>query len=311
MKRITTIVFAVVVLFAGVSCDDYEQFSQEQYKKVIYLLSSDNDKVFAGIHKLDEPVTTGYVSIGVGGTNLIDQDVKVEVEYNDSLFHAYNKINFDIDSTKYAQILSPDHYDIQSYEITLKAGMQNQYALLPIRVYTVGLSPDSTYFIPLRIKSVSNYEVNPDYSAVLYRVYLENDYAQQKEQTIYSVRGSRQIGNGVIADITLDKKAYPISKDQIRILADASNYSDKLDVINQYSILLQIKEDSTINITSYKPELLEVELINEEEGDNQYRPDVMGVYRMYIHYKYRTRAKVTDPFSDEWTKMDINLKRVE
>lgn len=310
MKRISTIVLVFSVLVGFIACEDNGQFTEEQYKKVIYLLSSDNNKVFPGIHRLDEAVSTGYVSIGVGGTNPIDQNVTVEIERDDSLMHVYNKINFDIDSSKYARELDPARFDIQSYQITLKAGNQDQYTLLPIRVHTTGLSPDSIYFVPLRIKSVSNYEVNPKYQAVLYRVYLENDYAQQKEQTVYAVRGDRQVGDGGPSKVTLDKRAYPVTKDQIRIFADTKNSSDKLNEINRYSILLQVKEDSTINITSYRPDLLEVQQISENEGDNSIHRDVLGVNRIYLHYKFRTRANAAEEF-DTWTRMDINLRRVE
>lgn len=308
MKIISTVILAFSALFICVSCDDNEQFTEEQYKKVIYVLSRDNNKVFPGIHTLNEEVSTGYVTIGAGGSLVIDQDVTVEFEHDDSLLNAYNRINFDIATEKYAKELDPRRFDIEHYSITLKAG--EDYALLPIRVQTEGLSPDSTYFIPLRIKNVSNYEVNPDYKAVLYRVYLENAYAQQKEQTIYAVKGTMLGKSSSPVIVTLNKRAYPLTKDKFRIFADLKNSSNKLEEINQFSIVLQMKEDDSIEITSYKPELLEVEQLSVEEGDNQYRPDILGVKRMYIHYKYRTRANADAEWSI-WTTMNINLKRVE
>ena len=309
MKIISTIVLAVSALLICVSCDDNDQFTEEQYKKVIYLLSRDNNKVFPGIHTLNEEVSTGYVTIGAGGSLVVDEDVTVEFERDDSLMKVYNKVNFDIATEKYARELDPGKFDIEHSSITLKAGQD--YGLLPIRVHAEGLSPDSIYFIPLRIKSISNYEVNPDYKAVLYRVYLENDYASQQEQTSYSVRGSKKEEGAVAsATITLNKRAYPLTKDKFRIFADMKNSSDKLNEINQFSIVLQVNEDESITITSYKPELLEVEPQYEEEGDNWYRPDILGVKRMYINYKYRTRDSADAAWS-AWTMMSINLKRVE
>lgn len=311
MKGISAILFAISTLFVYVSCDNYDQFTDEQYKKVIYVLSRDNNKVYPGIHDLKDPVTTGYVTVYAGGTNPIEEDVTIEFEQDDSLFHLYNRINFDIDTVKFAQILDTARFDIQSYSVTLKAGSDQPYALLPIRVHTEGLSPDSTYFIPLKIKSISNYEVNPEYSAVLYQVYLENAFAQQKEQTSYSLRGEKQEEGGVLAKITSNsKRAYPISSDQIRIFADLKNSSDKENEINQFSILLQIKEDSTIAITSYKPDLMEVEQLDINEGDNEYRPDVLGTYRLYIHYRYRTRSSV-DGTHGKWTTTNANLRRLQ
>ena len=63
----------------------------------------------------------------------------------------------------------------------MKVGDQDPYVKLPIEVRTEGLSPDSTYLIPLRIASCTPYEVNKDKSRVLYKVYIENDFYQSEK----------------------------------------------------------------------------------------------------------------------------------
>ena len=42
----------------------------------------------------------------LSGSQMADRDYHVTVAHDDSLFNAYNKSNFDVDSTKFAKLLS-------------------------------------------------------------------------------------------------------------------------------------------------------------------------------------------------------------
>ena len=48
----------------------------------------------------------------------------------------------------------------------VKAG--DSRGVVPVTIHPEGLSPDSTYFIPLRIESYNDYEVNPKRNYLLY-----------------------------------------------------------------------------------------------------------------------------------------------
>ena len=150
MKKILNIGLLLLTLTGITGCNEDEQFEGELYKKVIYLLSDDN-KAFQSVHEFGKE-STGYVSVCCGGTEHVKQDVTIELEPDDQILAQYNKINFDIEESKFAKELKSDRYNIPTYRTVLKADSEDNYALVPISVNPEGLSPDSIYMIPLRIK---------------------------------------------------------------------------------------------------------------------------------------------------------------
>ena len=107
------------------------------------------------MHDLNETESTGYISINCGGSLRIDRDVDVTLEYAPEVLQNYNKIKYDIDQSKYAKELPSKYYSIAQMGVTLKASSPDTYNVMPIQVKPDGLSPDSNYLIPMRIKSVS------------------------------------------------------------------------------------------------------------------------------------------------------------
>jgi hypothetical protein len=58
-----------------------------------------------------------------------------------------------VDSDKFANLLSPDKYDIDNYNFTIPEGEKS--GRLKIRIRPDGLSPDSVYFISLKSDRIS------------------------------------------------------------------------------------------------------------------------------------------------------------
>lgn len=309
MKSISNILAVALTLLAFGSCDEYSHFEGELYKKIIYVLSSDNNRVFAEEHSLNETVSLGHLTIYASGTTPLDEDVTVVLEKDNEILDEYNLTNFDIDKSKYAKELDASKYEIPSYEITLKKGNEKPYDLIPIHVKPEGLSPDSAYFIPLKIKSVSAFEVNPDRNSVLYRVYLLNDYASQKASTQYAMKGERSETGKLPYNVTMNKRVFPLTKNKVRTSAGIVVFANNTGFINSNSMVLEVNEvTKKITVTPYKSELLEIEQVGGDE-ENYYGPDFMGINRFYIHYKYRTIS--ADGTKSAWIEMKENMKRIE
>ena len=89
-------ILAAAALFSFVSCNEKEVFEKEQYKNIFgFVCESDNTKEKIVSLHLDEATT--YVSISMGGSNTISQDVTINFEEDPSLIDAYNASNFDTD----------------------------------------------------------------------------------------------------------------------------------------------------------------------------------------------------------------------
>lgn len=277
------------------ACNEDAQFDKELYKKVINVLSDDN-LVFSVNHDLNLEESTGYISIGCGGTKHIDTDVFVELEPDNEALAEYNRLNFDIDESKFARALEPWRYDIPDMTTVLKVENEDNYATIPVHVRPEGLSPDSIYLIPLRIKSASAYEINPNKRTVLYRVLLKNDYAFQSPTTTYSTVGMdiTYKEDGVEVDkyssFTLTRPVVPLTENSIRCFAGMNTYDlSKLTIedIQKYAIRITINEDATLAVTPIGT--AQIEMLNSDES-NYYVESKTSLDRIqifYLNYRYR------------------------
>jgi hypothetical protein len=301
-------IIAIVICFAISGCDVYDQFRDEMYMNVFCLIG-DSENIYATTHSFKNEVSEGFVSIYCGGTNSIENDVTIVLEYDSVSIQEYNELNYDLDTARYTQWLHPSKYEIQTFSATMKAGQEDPYVVIPLKIFTKGITPDSIFFIPLKIKSITEgYTVNPDMSKVLYRPFVENDYAQTKVQTLYGLRGN---SNGT--EITATKIAFPISANQIRISVGKQTVLDgnsriDLDLINKYSIVLTVNENNTVSVGPYAT--IQVEQLG-EPGEN--RMEITDLTRFYIHYRYRTleqpATETSEAVYSSWIEVDETLRR--
>ena len=314
-----------------IGCTQGDMFEKEQYKKVVYVLS-ESDKTFPVVHSLNETKSTGHLTVYVGGTLATDKDVTVTFEKDTSMLLKYNLSNFDIDTDKYAVELDTSRYEIPNYSVTLKAGSEYPYARLPIVVTPEGLSPDSVYMISLRIKDVSEFEINKEKDNVMYRLYLKNDFAEQQNVTTLFMRGTETTEGSKPKQISANKVLHPLTGRTVRVNAGMLNSANKAekDLINQSSLIMEISKEEEVSIQGatynplylkpYKNNLIEVVQIGKKEEDgttlsvkesNRYITEY-GITRYYLCYKFRTvkeaLADGTPTEWNEWIEISENLK---
>ncbi|GAB6012938.1 BT_3044 domain-containing protein [Viscerimonas tarda] len=284
-KHIVNILVIASLLFSLNSCNEDAIFEQELYKKVLALISTDGYNIFEETHELTGDETIGYVAVSVGGTTPTDKEVKLMLVEDSAAFNNYNRGNFDADESIYANLLPKDKYDIDDYTITVPTGERN--GRMKIRVRAEGLSPDSIYFISLKVGELSAYELNPKKSDVLYRVLIKNRYASQLTSgyTNYSMRGNK---DGV--EVPGVKSMHPISKNRVRIMAGTEAFQSSVTAFNKSAIVLEVTDDNKVLITPYKD--ITVQQI---DGDPDF-PNVFKIeddgYRKYntflLRYSYKT-----------------------
>lgn len=308
MKLSLKIFIACIVVFGFSGCNTDSIYQEEQYKTLVYLLCG-SDNVFATSYTLNEDEPVRYVSIGCGGSNSNEQDITVTLEPYTEMLDKYNSLNYNYQS-EYAKLLPADRYEIESYSVTLPAKSNYHYARLPIKVRPLGLSPDSLYFIPLRIKSVSRYDVNEEKRDVLFRVAIENDYAEQLVPTYYVKSGSM---TDPITVLSGTKLVQPLEKDKVRMFVGNEIYGSTTTVedIERLSIVVQINEDNSLTITPYGS--MEVEMLDNVNGYNRYVPDlVQGTSKQRVFYlNYRFRLKQSNGTYSGWREVEERLIRVE
>ena len=169
-----------------------------------------------------------------------------------SLIDAYNSSNFDTDVAKYAIALPEDKYDIENYSCTIKAG--ERLGVIPVKVYPAGLSVDKTYFIPLRVTTYDNAEMDPEKGTILFQVGIKNHWAESTG-TAYNMLGRRQnitdftTGEAIEAtasEISMPgtKYIYPYANDEVRLFPGNETYSTDHHKMEQMGMIIEIGEDT-------------------------------------------------------------------
>jgi hypothetical protein len=275
MKHLNIFKMLIVLIFVATAyaCNRDELFQREQYKNQIALLSDDGYNIFQEEFDLSENESTGYVVAGCGGSHLITEDVLIDLEEDENLLYIYNRTNYDMDELKYARKLAGDKYDIAKYQILIPAGQRT--GTLPVKVRPDGLSPDSIYFIPLKVRTFSAYEMHPNKTTLLYRVLLKNYWATQKSDTYYSLRGIR---SGV--NVMGTKQVFPVSANKVRIIAGNETFASNTNTINAASLLLEVADDGRVKISSWK-ELDVTQVDDDPSYPNVFKIEDLG----YATYK--------------------------
>jgi len=309
------IILSLTIIFLN-SCDGDKDYEKEMYKKVICLLS-ENDNTYTEEYKLGENESERYFSIICGGSLLNNKEITVTLESDTVLLSQYNKSNFDIDSASFAKELPKDRYEISTYTITIPTNSRDQYEKIPVKVRPEGLSPDSIYFIPIAIKSVSEGEINPDKYNLLYRVTIANDYAEQKTPTYYTKKMT-QIGMTSGSQVILSRQhlVQPLTKNQVRIFAGDGLHkiTTTTEDIGKYSMIVEVNADNSLTIKPYGT--IEVEQLSMPDY-NKYSRDKNGSKferTFYMYYKYRILTPETESDSaywSEWFEVQESLRFVE
>lgn len=323
MKKYINVFLIFSLSFYLLSCNEEDYASKEYYKNVVYLLSKESYNVYSEVYPFnDGQEVIGYFSIGCGGSQSNPEEFIVELEADTVLLNQYNRGNFDIDVSKYARLLPEDKFSIEKYSVKFPVRNPDQYVKIAVSVLPDGLSPDSIYFVPIAIKSVSNkYEVNDKKSNILYRIVLENYYAEQRPNTYYQSKGNFLDSNGeIISMISTTKLVRPISKHSVRTYVGNEVQTNKstVDEINKYSIILTVDENNHIQITSYGT--IDIQQID-KEGSNFYeevvRSAVDTTLNKYFHISYKYRLLKTPPTGtspavyDKWITVEETLKKLD
>ena len=240
--------YKIFILFALlgtlVSCNDSDIFEKEMYKNRVALISSDYYNSFNEVVHLDNEEKIGYIAASVGGTHAPEKEMVILLEEDPAPLATYNYHLFDADESLYAKMLPKDKYEIEDYQIHIKAGERT--GRTAVKLHPEGLSPDSAYFISLKATDVSGVELNPKKSTILYQVMIENDYASQAKNSLYIMTGTAD-DMATAANKTL----FPLSHNSVRMVAGTEPFVLRESELKKTSLVLTVGDDHKVTITPY------------------------------------------------------------
>lgn len=208
MKAFSKITILAAAAAFLCSCE-MEYYKEELYRKEIFIVSGENN-ILGQEFEYGEKGFQGELAIYASGTTGLDQNVTVKLGLDFEAIGEYNKRNFDTKFEEYAMELPAEYYTIDPMSVEMEAGSCS--ASLPINVRVDELLPDQTYFIPLRIESVSSCMPSATKNFVLFEIQRRNDYATTKSSTYYTMTGTTQTGWIVDQHLRLE---HPAPGDQL------------------------------------------------------------------------------------------------
>lgn len=326
MKKYKYILGCALAAVALSSCNNYD-FDQNFYPHKVGLMAGTNriyDRTTVELSAVENGTASVQLVANLSGSQMADRDYHVTIAHDDSLFNAYNKSNFDIDSTKFARLLPADCYEDPAMTATIPSGSNK--CLFDIKLKNLGkLSPDSTYFLNYKITSHDASEVATDNNKlggkldhVLIKVTWKNEYGSTAENWNYQLVSS-QVTNVEAKSTTRPTntvRAFPVAANAVRFLAGDEKWDDytkALHDINVKSIVATIGSKTVTNPSAYnvtlkpfKQDSLEVEmltpvgeynntfLLNELGGSASTNPTYFKEFRLHYRYRVMKNAKQSD-----------------
>lgn len=292
---------AATALLSLAACNNDEVFEKEQYKNIFgFVCESDNTKT--KVVTLHKPESVAYMSLSMGGSNPIPADVTVNIVEDESLIDDYNSANYDTDVSKYAIPMPKSKYDITSYKCVIKAG--ETLGTIPVNIRPEGLSPDSTYFIPVRINDYSAYEMNPDKGTMLLKVTFKNRWATSLG-TGYSMIGRRRImPNGVEISMPGTKTVHAFSANSVRIMPGNETFKSDKHTLEALAMILEVEDtDNDVKKVTIKPyrDLAVTQIDGDKDYPNIYSiiDDGFTVYKTFLLHYYYTVGDTTYEMKEE------------
>lgn len=285
MKKIILLTWAALLLAA---CNNDELFDKEMYKNIVALLSSDYYNTFEEVIDLSATgeAATGYIVACTGGTHAPSREMAIELENDLTALDFYNRSLFDGDESCYAKLLSPDKYEMESYQIHILPGERT--GRTRVKIHPEGLSPDTTYFIGLKAKEQEGIELNAKKQTVLYQILIRNAYATQGDDLYYSMTGT---SNGIAT--AGNKKLFPLTHNSVRMTAGTETFESTEAAINETSLILEVDTDGHVSIKPYKT--MEVKQIdNDPKFPNTFRVEESygHTYNVFLlSYEYTLKGK--------------------
>ncbi|MDP4208814.1 MAG: DUF4361 domain-containing protein [Bacteroidota bacterium] len=171
MKKLLIFPLFLSALLTG--CDIDAPINKDQYPQRVYIVGA-KDKIIDRDVNIGNSQDTVAVSVAVGGSLPLSQDVTVSLMEDPTAIASYDTKNLSALEVQYRK-LNNAIYSYPLEFLTIKAG--TVYNTYPIYIKTATLHCDSLYMLALKLKSTSAYQLNQDDTIALVRLNMANKYS--------------------------------------------------------------------------------------------------------------------------------------
>lgn len=277
MKKIILFSLSLVALLAGCG-EDESPMNKELYPQKVYIVGARSQVINRDID-LGNSTDTISISVAVSGSLPLSKDVSVTLKENPDEISLYNVRNVSGADVQF-QKLDDAIYSYPLDQVILKAGQV--YSTYPIYINPATLQCDSLYMIPLRLNSISDYELSDNDTTVLVRLNLMNKYSG-----LYYVKG-------MLRNTTNSKDSVIYRMARNLVATDNGNTvrmyhfnNETKDYRPTHTFKITVNSDNSLSFATWDQFII-------HEGSGVYHPDVK-VYEFWYEYdnkgiRWRTEA---------------------
>ncbi len=266
MKKIILFSLSLAMLFAG--CEKEESpMDRELFPQKVYIVGA-RDQIVERDIDLGNSTDTIAISVAVSGSLPLTKDVTVTLDENPDEVTLYNERNVSGEDVQYQK---PDDaiYSYPLEQVTIKAG--EVYNTYPIYINPATLQCDSLYMIPLRLSSISDYELSDNDTTVLVRLHLMNEYSG-----LYYVEGKLKNTTNTNDSVAYKMARNLVATDNGSTVRMYHFNNETEDYRPTHTFRITINSDNSLTYSTWDQFVI-------YEGGGMYYPD-LEVYDFWYEY---------------------------
>lgn len=237
--KLSSLLLSIICICCCSACSNSVDFG-EQYKKVVYIVNS-NNKEITTTHMIEEQ-SRGNIAVYCAGSEFPNHDVKVHFKIDKEAMEDYNQKEYGEATSRYMTCIPENAVTFDSDEIVIKSGEPT--GLLYFTINTTLLDPSVNNTLPLTITDASGYEINPDLQTIFYKIQLQTEYSGA-----YSSQIQYMFGGEPTATYQLSKELVAAGATKLKIPGGV-NVTVKEGNDANYFILDWDQETNQVTLTS-------------------------------------------------------------
>lgn len=270
MKNFIYLLTASGILLSLIGCVE-NPLKDEQYVKKVFIVGAADEVQTKEIYYTSDEEQETYISVGVGGSLLIDSDVQFALAEADEFIDEYNERYISGENPRYHKI-NEGLYSVPSMSGTIKAG--ETYARVPIKIKAHELECDSLYMLSFKLASASCEISKPD-TILLFTFNMVNRYSgnYQLQAITQELQDGQPVGDPSMVASVRTLKA--IDEYEVRFFNLATIEENR----NIASSCIRMKinpEDNTLSMSGWD----KLEVLSSE---GVYDPETKGFTFKYVY----------------------------
>lgn len=251
MKKYIYSFVTLSIVFLNIACVNL--IPEEQFVKSVNLVK--NGWVEQNVEVTETNTSVFPVVVAVSGTSKNNENVNVEIGFDQTILEAYNYEKFKEQTELYYEMFPLEAVTLESTTVQVNSGNNTGFTNLSIDFGKVA-DKYKDYVIPLRIKNTTKYEIGEDdFITVLYHIRLQNDFSGDYTGsiTVAKTRGTLLVTDENNKLTVAGKTFYALSGNESYIYAGQIDRQHPMR--SSFIINVRVDENDSIIMSSPVPEL--------------------------------------------------------